>query len=592
MVDSDVTVNVERYRQRWEPDAHWAMRRDFIVRHSDKFSHSRLLCLSQVFVNVELLGCTYPAAVMNLVRELSKDVDRPVRESAAIPKFSRVSFVRAGEGEQHDPVDETLKPETTNCALPKAPQGQSFGASRFSRAGLGSDQQKRKGESATGSIAKFLKLGSAGPTNAGASPDALPGNGAAHVVHPQPKFRELADLIKGDTISGANVLDKLQQAVAKSHLVLSCEFSNGAAIANKQPMAFECRVLIGGTVVASASAANKKEAKRLACQSAWDMFRSTVSRPGFPEVQHSVRSTSAPSLSSQQQRLNVGSTKLDNGTQSREEDGRLNFETFVILENQNSSLEPVSILHTSAAANKLRCSFEDSFDGTTHFCTVVLGQCEVRSGSGESKQEAKEKAAAESLSFLRELVPTLRMKRLVDGCGPEVTKTCVGNPGVKGAQERISSENIGHKLLKLMGWTGGGVGKEGVGIVEPVMLKETSRREGLGFASAPGTKMSPIFKSKVHEVLKEFSRTVVLQDLVFSAEFDNDERKFIHTVAHKFGLKSISRDGASGRFLTVRHKLSVQELVSEIMRTGPTDKYELFLPGDVGRWHGSVRFPK
>ena len=40
--------------------------------------------------------------------------------------------------------------------------------------------------------------------------------------------------------------------------------------------------------------------------------------------------------------------------------------------------------------------------------------------------------------------------------------------------------NIGHKLLSLMGWAGGGLGKDGAGRAEPVTATTVFGREGLG----------------------------------------------------------------------------------------------------------------
>ena len=36
------------------------------------------------------------------------------------------------------------------------------------------------------------------------------------------------------------------------------------------------------------------------------------------------------------------------------------------------------------------------------------------------------------------------------------------------AQAAISSDNVGNKMMKMMGWTGGGLGKKQQGITEPV----------------------------------------------------------------------------------------------------------------------------
>lgn len=51
--------DVEQYKVEYESDEHWELRRKFLLAHKDKFSEDALVCLAQVFVNIELLGCRY-----------------------------------------------------------------------------------------------------------------------------------------------------------------------------------------------------------------------------------------------------------------------------------------------------------------------------------------------------------------------------------------------------------------------------------------------------------------------------------------------------------------------------------------------------
>lgn len=48
---------VELHKTEHECDEHWELRRKFLVAHKDKFPEDELICLAQVFSNVELLGC-------------------------------------------------------------------------------------------------------------------------------------------------------------------------------------------------------------------------------------------------------------------------------------------------------------------------------------------------------------------------------------------------------------------------------------------------------------------------------------------------------------------------------------------------------
>ncbi|KAL6436504.1 hypothetical protein ACFW04_004766 [Cataglyphis niger] len=87
--------DVEQYKVEYESDEHWELRRNFMLAHKDKFSEDILVCLAQVFVNVELLGCRYPQETMDLVKELSQDIAAKYREKQK-KKLQR-TFVEASE---------------------------------------------------------------------------------------------------------------------------------------------------------------------------------------------------------------------------------------------------------------------------------------------------------------------------------------------------------------------------------------------------------------------------------------------------------------------------------------------------------------
>jgi hypothetical protein len=56
-------------------------------------------------------------------------------------------------------------------------------------------------------------------------------------------------------------------------------------------------------------------------------------------------------------------------------------------------------------------------------------------------------------------------------------------PAVMAAEAQITEENVGHKLLRGLGWQEGrGLGAEGAGIVEPISAKASENRMGLGTA--------------------------------------------------------------------------------------------------------------
>ncbi|XP_060873748.1 partner of xrn-2 protein 1-like isoform X1 [Metopolophium dirhodum] len=76
----DTSWDVDKYRSEHEYEDHWQFRRQFLVAHQDKFPEDRLVCLAQVFFNIEFLGCQYPKKVMDLIETLSEGLADDLRE--------------------------------------------------------------------------------------------------------------------------------------------------------------------------------------------------------------------------------------------------------------------------------------------------------------------------------------------------------------------------------------------------------------------------------------------------------------------------------------------------------------------------------
>jgi hypothetical protein len=63
--------DIDECRGDHESDEHWELRRNFLSTNKGRFLKLRLLSLSQVFVNVEFLGCKY---VFPLIKFISQQL--------------------------------------------------------------------------------------------------------------------------------------------------------------------------------------------------------------------------------------------------------------------------------------------------------------------------------------------------------------------------------------------------------------------------------------------------------------------------------------------------------------------------------------
>lgn len=254
---------------------------------------------------------------------------------------------------------------------------------------------------------------------------------------------------------------------------------------------------------------------------------------------------------------------------------------FIIFERIGDENQALNVLSSSCAINKalLEFYFVPDSSGVNMRCRIDLEGQTIVEATGVGKVNAKNLAALRAVEELRKICWTIKIKQNVD-CPVD---SCVSKDEVMGDIEKqvqsIANDNIGNKLLRKMGWNGGGVGAEGnKGREEPVAcsLQQIVKREGLGLNSDNGVKD---FRKNIREVVENYAKSESQQDLTFTSDFTKDERAYIHTIGQKLGLKTQSRGKGENRYLTLSRKRTKNQLFDHLMREGgSTHKYELIPP--------------
>lgn len=156
------------------------------------------------------------------------------------------------------------------------------------------------------------------------------------------------------------------------------------------------------------------------------------------------------------------------------------------------------------------------------FFYIFNGQI-VGEGAGEAKKPAKKLADADLIKTLKANCYTIRSK-LEYYSAESVIKPNEQNASSAPAKtDQLQENNLGFKMLKMLGWKGGSLGSKGDGIIDPVNCEIKIGRSGLGANS------SDQFDQKYfRNMLKNFKNSQVEYDLVFSSEFTKEERAQIH----------------------------------------------------------------
>uniref|UniRef100_A0A8D8ZK49 G patch domain-containing protein 2 n=2 Tax=Cacopsylla melanoneura TaxID=428564 RepID=A0A8D8ZK49_9HEMI len=527
-----------KYRSNHEPKEHWELREKFLEAHKDKFDEDRLVCLAQVFYNVEFLGCKYPDQVMKQIEDLSQGIADEHREQKKT-KLQR-TFVAASEAAESKVCRTSIKKKASDSGVNYCKDSP--------------DDSTKPGGHSVGDILGN-HIGSPGPAN----PDLI--KLYMNYLDREPPLSQLIVVrMKNELVLNFN---SLQRSVRFSGLVAKFDFIK------KTDTKYEAILRItdpstnrhGHLATLEANVISKPNQKILK-SSLVEMADTTLSKHNFTVVINNQIYSSQDTIEKTPEKQETEDSEM-----WTEEDDQ-----------------------------------------------------EIEDGLPKSYGRKKKK---------RQIIEERRKKdqeeRKVEDEEPKTPQY------ISDGYEQLAENNIGSKLLKLMGWSGsGGLGKSGQGIAEPVPITGRLEKTRLGLgqdhptprashASRSGGGVhsrvsdgasgedklgltvkhqykltSPHFKSWARELLIEYvqsSNLLWFEDLIFSSSFSKEERALIHVLCqslapcrNKLQAKSYGKDDA--RHLVVSRKVAKngRAVLSDLIQWGDNPKFSLEIPENFHQW--------
>ncbi|KFW94487.1 NF-kappa-B-repressing factor [Phalacrocorax carbo] len=267
----------------------------------------------------------------------------------------------------------------------------------------------------------------------------------------------------------------------------------------------------------------------------------------------------------QKMQTNIAAIKVTQvqkvGCSSRGSGRKKDLKDLVVYENSSN---PVCTLNDTAQFNKMTVEYVfERMTGMRWKCKVLLEDEFIAEAVGV-KKSVKHEAAEEAVKILKKTQPTV-VNNLKKGTVEDVISRneIRGRSAEEAFKQKIKEDNIGNQILRKMGWTGGGLGEE------------QFKREGLGLDVERANKIA---KRDIEEIIRNYARSESHIDLTFSRELTMDERKQIHQIAQKYGLKSKSHGQGHNRYLVVSRKRRKEDLLDQLKQEGQVGHYELIMP--------------
>ncbi|KAM9377220.1 NF-kappa-B-repressing factor [Pholidichthys leucotaenia] len=338
--------------------------------------------------------------------------------------------------------------------------------------------------------------------------------------------------------------------------------------------AWLCSVYVQDELIAQATG-TKKSSKHAAAEEA---VRKLRMNQAHRQQQQQHQQHHHQQQQQQQQQLQ---SQYSRGTNQVDSGGRFgtpgvkkkHLSELVVLENSNNA---ICIINDTAQFNKVTADYKFSVLPDHRWkCEVYLEGQYVAAGIGP-KKIVKHIAAKEALATLRRTQAVVKSNLRKEGQSDAISRSQIMGCSEEATRQEIKEDNIGNQLLRKMGWKGGGLGRDGEGIAEPIRVKEQFSREGLGMDTDKNS--SQLSKRDIEDIIRNYASSDRQDDLRFSTDLTNDERKQIHQISQKYGLRSKSYGQGRQRFLVVRRKVQTDQLIGQLLQEGQVGRYELVKP--------------
>ncbi|XP_039491909.1 NF-kappa-B-repressing factor [Drosophila santomea] len=227
-----------------------------------------------------------------------------------------------------------------------------------------------------------------------------------------------------------------------------------------------------------------------------------------------------------------------------------------------------------------RASLDQPVNDNKKYAELLVNNEVIATGQGETLKAAKQAAHKQACMTLQSHCysiklnasrDTIKVEKNKDGVNINVTKESADSQ----SDPKLDASNKGYRMMRLMGWTGGGLGRLKQGREDPVGYLLKSNRNGLGLINQSGN------IADYRRLIENYVRSDDIRDMQFEPTFSKEERTKFHQIARQFSLRSNSYGSGESRRLLITKKISYGQILTEVLfRRNPKfcERYFVHVP--------------